>query len=61
MAQQSQLAPAGLPGDSNIMPTSKPNRGNRSWQRRSTRHSSKLQQMKLTLILVTSVAMPTLL
>ena len=60
-AQQSLSAPAGLPGGSSIMPTSKPNRGSRKWQRRSTRHSSKLQQVKLTLVLVSSGATPTLL
>ena len=43
------------------MPTSKLNRGSRKWQRRSTRHSSKLQQVKLTLVLVSSGATPTLL
>ena len=43
------------------MPTSRPNRGSRKWQRHSTRHSSKLQQVKLTLVLVSSGATPTLL
>ena len=43
------------------MPTSKPSRGSRKWQRRSTRHTSKLQQLKLTLVLVSSTATSTLL